>query len=420
MYNQSIMDRQTLARILDLNHILARNRPLKHFFQAALEAANALTGATASIVWAVDDNGRQLLVIDSQPALPATEQPITLPLTKSAAGWAAQYEQPVQLDDAPNEQPSITETQAEFPLRVARLLAIPIRFRSNTLGVIEVFNKEAPFTYEDIAILEHLAVQVGAAIHDARQQTQIKRLRKEIKKLDDLKSNFIAIASHELRTPLGLILGHATFLREIIPDDFKEQMNVVVRNAERLKKLLEDMAQVNNYQAGTARVRARTFSLRDLLHTLAEDYRQQADKAGVQILLDLPDDPLTIHGDEGKLTTAISNLIQNGITFNKPGGELHISATRVPGYTQIRIRDTGIGISAEELPRIFDRFYQVESHLTRQHGGIGLGLSIAKAMIELHGGRIWAESTPGKGSTFTILLPIHTIPTQPGAPLELT
>ncbi len=412
------MDTQTLARILDLNHILARNRPLQEFFAAALDTARALTAAEAAVVWAAGEGGRQLLSIACNPNL-ADAEPLKMPLTGSAAGWAVQYEQPVQLDDAPHEQPAIQETQDDFPLRTQRLLAVPIRFHGRALGVLEVFNKPQNFTYEDIAILEHLAVQLGAGIHDARQQAHIKRLQKEIKKLDDLKSNFIAIASHELRTPLGLILGHATFLRELVPEEFKEQMDVVVRNAERLKKLIEDMSQVNNYQSGTSRVRAHTFSLRELLLTLVADYRQQAEAAQVAIHTDLPDEPLNIHGDESKLATAFSNLIQNGITFNKPGGSLYIHAERIPGYTQIRFRDTGIGIPPDSLPRIFDRFYQVESHLTRQHGGIGLGLSIAKAMIELHGGRIWAESTPGEGSTFTILLPLHTIPTQPGSPLEL-
>ncbi len=414
------MDTQTLARILDLNHVLARNRPLKEFFQAALAVACESTAAAAAIIWAADEGGRQIVAIEADPPLPASDGPFKMPLTNSAAGWAVQYEQPVQLDDIAKEQPSILENQPEFPLQAARLLAVPIRFRGQALGVIEAFNKEDNFTYEDIAVLEHLAVLLGSGIHDARQQVHIKRLQKEIKKLDDLKSNFIAIASHELRTPLGLILGHATFLREMIPEEFREQMDVVVRNAERLKKLIEGMAQVNNYQSGTSRVRAQTFSLRDLITTLISDYRQQAEKAQVTIEASLPDDPLTIHGDESKLATALSNLIQNGITFNKPGGSLHISATRIPGYTQIRVQDTGIGIPPEALPRIFDRFYQVESHLTRQHGGIGLGLSITKAMVELHGGRIWADSTPGQGSTFTVLLPLHTIPTPSENPFELT
>ncbi len=114
-----------------------------------------------------------------------------------------------------------------------------------------------------------------------------------------------------------------------------------------------------------------------------------------------------IDGDNVKINIALSNLVKNAIQFTEPGGAVKIIIEEDSGYIKIAVIDDGIGIPAKDLPRVFERFFQVETHLTRRYGGMGLGLAVAKAMVELHDGRIWAESEVGKGSTFTFLLPIH-------------
>jgi signal transduction histidine kinase len=407
------MDIQTLAQILDLNHRYAQKRPLSEFFQAAGETARSLAHANAFAIWVPEhESGRDLLAIATSWA--NEKKTLQIPITKSVAGWAMQYEQPFQVARE-NQYPLPAEMQPDFPIPVRDALAVPILFRKEVLGTLAVYNSAEghAFNFEDIAVLEHVATLTGIAIWEARMRVQSQRQQREIEKLEKMKSDFIAIASHELRTPLGLILGHATFLREIVPEEFQEQLDVVVRNAERLKKLIESMAQIKNYQSGTSSLRSRTFVLQQLLETLVQDFSQKAAQANVKLELVTGKDPIYIHGDESKLATAFSNIIENGILFNKPGGRLRIEVKRTVGHTKILFMDTGKGIPPDELPHIFDRFYQVESHLTREHGGMGLGLSIAKAMIELHGGRIWAESEPGKGSVFTVLLPQSTIPSQP-------
>jgi signal transduction histidine kinase len=122
--------------------------------------------------------------------------------------------------------------------------------------------------------------------------------------------------------------------------------------------------------------------------------------------VEMGDQPYTLHADQVKVTIAISNIIKNAIQYTEAGGAVTVKVSEESGYIKVSVTDTGIGIPARELPRIFERFYQVETHLTRRYGGMGLGLSVAKAMIELHGGRIWAESQ-GRGSTFTLLLPLN-------------
>ena len=116
---------------------------------------------------------------------------------------------------------------------------------------------------------------------------------------------------------------------------------------------------------------------------------------------------LLVEGDASKISIALSNVVRNALDFNNPGGHVSILAGQIPGFVKISVIDDGIGIPAKDLPHVFERFYQVESHLTRRHGGMGLGLSVAKVMTELHGGRISAESVEGQGSNFTILLPVN-------------
>jgi two-component system sensor histidine kinase VicK len=132
-----------------------------------------------------------------------------------------------------------------------------------------------------------------------------------------------------------------------------------------------------------------------------------ASQRNITLKADLGRDDLLVEVDGGKIAIALSNLVKNAIMFTDEGGHVFVTGELVPGYVKVSVIDDGIGIPARDLPRIFDRFFQVESHLTRRHGGMGLGLSVAKAMIEMHGGRIWAESMEGKGSNITFLLPVN-------------
>jgi signal transduction histidine kinase len=124
---------------------------------------------------------------------------------------------------------------------------------------------------------------------------------------------------------------------------------------------------------------------------------------------------LLVDADGGKISIVLSNLVKNAITFTNHGGHVRIRGGLESGFVKVSVEDNGVGIPARDLPRVFERFYQVESHLTRKHGGMGLGLSVAKVMIEMHGGRIWAESKEGAGSRFIFLLPVETKNNKPAA-----
>jgi signal transduction histidine kinase len=139
---------------------------------------------------------------------------------------------------------------------------------------------------------------------------------------------------------------------------------------------------------------------------LMDSFHQQAQKRNISMRTELGQGDLIVQGDAPKISIALSNIVQNAILFSNPNGRVLITAEQIPGYIKVSVIDDGIGIPTKDLPHIFERFYQVESHLTRKHGGMGLGLSVAKVMIEMHGGRIWADSVEGKGSNFTFILPV--------------
>ena len=139
---------------------------------------------------------------------------------------------------------------------------------------------------------------------------------------------------------------------------------------------------------------------------MQDSFIQEAETKQIKLRSDTGEDDLQVQGDASKISLALNNMVKNALDFTNPGGHVLITAEKIPGYIKVSVIDDGIGIPAKDLAHIFERFYQVESHLTRKHGGMGLGLSVAKVMTEMHGGRIWVESAEGKGSNFTFILPV--------------
>ena len=205
-----------------------------------------------------------------------------------------------------------------------------------------------------------------------------------------------------------MILGHATFLRELVGNDFNEQVDAIIRNASRLKEIIESLSSVDNYETGGSLIRSRRVSVARVIEDVSASFHEMAKSKGIALKIEVPEGrQLWVDIDGGKIAIALSNLLKNALTFTNEGGQVFIRGEQQPEYVTVTVKDNGLGIPAKDLPHIFDRFYQVESHLTRRHGGMGLGLSVAKVMIEMHGGRIWAESKEGEGSAFTFLLPAN-------------
>jgi two-component system phosphate regulon sensor histidine kinase PhoR len=233
----------------------------------------------------------------------------------------------------------------------------------------------------------------------------------ERKRLESLKEEFINIAAHELRTPLAVILGYATILCEGIQDS---EGTVTVAALDAIIRAGNQLAMVIGELVGFAAANSTSpdevggdrFDLWEVIQCAADSITYQANLTNVSILVEDGDEPLMVNGDRVILAQAIGHLLDNAVKFNRPDGQVRVRAKRVRDEAIVEIEDTGIGIPRAELGKIFDMFYQVEEHMTRAEGGLGIGLSIAQRGVELHGGRITADSTLGQGSCFRVILPL--------------
>jgi signal transduction histidine kinase len=400
---------QRLERLLEISRMLTSTLELKPLLQSIVQVASQLTNSeTASILLYNADVGQLRF-----EATPETQEDdlsqLSVPLDSSIAGWIFTNARPMVLQDAVSDPRVYRKVDQQINFQTRSILGVPLMAKQEPIGVLEAVNKlnNSHYTEDDLAVLETLAAQAAIAIENARLMERLQTANEDLRRLDRMKSDFIAIASHELRTPLGLILGHATFLKDLIPGDQQDQMEVIIRSAMRLKSIIEDMSTISHEEEGLSRIRRATFSMSDLIQDVVERYKDAADEKELHMSYDIPeDDPLEIEGDREKIEAALSNLIKNAIAFTDENGQVGIKAERSDGYVNVYVVDTGIGIPEEDIERVFDRFYQVESHLTRKHGGMGLGLSIAKAMVEMHNGQIWCESKVGTGSLFSFMLPI--------------
>jgi signal transduction histidine kinase len=242
------------------------------------------------------------------------------------------------------------------------------------------------------------------------------------REVDRLKSEFVSVVSHELRTPLTSILGYTELLlaREFEPAERKEFIHTVHKEADHLSSLVEDLLNVSRLDAGKIKLERWVMALPKLVRELVAQLNKELDVERHRLLLDVPDSLPPIYADRDRVRQILSNLLSNAIKYSPEGGEvvlhasvLHRTPASAPPLSHepallISVRDQGIGIPQHELTRIFERFYRVDNSNTRRIGGTGLGLAITRALVELHGGRIWVDSTPGEGSTFYVTLPIAT------------
>ncbi len=190
-------------------------------------------------------------------------------------------------------------------------------------------------------------------------------------------------------------------------EEQKQDLMVIANSANRMKEIIEQFSDSDTLEHDLAEMRRRRVSLSSLVREVVDSFRELAENRKITLLLEIPGSDMVVEGDMDKIGITLRNLIQNALSFTNEGGKIKVKGEQVPGYIKITVMDNGIGIPPDELGKIFTRFYQVEKHLTRKHGGVGLGLSIAKEMVELHGGTISVESVEGMGSKFSFMLPAN-------------
>ncbi len=224
---------------------------------------------------------------------------------------------------------------------------------------------------------------------------------------DRLKSTFVSIVSHELKTPVATILGYAETLARPDarwdPETARELAETIKDEARRLDRLITDLLDVSRLQAGALPLRMEEVDLELMAHRVARRFQPRSDRH--QISVRFPGNFPLVKGDGMRLEQVLDNLVSNAIKYSPEGGQVRIRGRVFPDEVVVTVSDEGIGIPATEQGRIFEAFYRVDDHSTRRTGGAGLGLYLARAIVEAHGGRIWVESEPGKGSSFSFALP---------------
>ncbi len=413
--DQSLVSKERLRkleRLIDAGCGLCSSVDLEPFLHTLIATASELTGCEAASILEPDETEGQLRFLASPWFHREVLKSVKVPVKNSIAGRVFETGQPLIIPDASLEPRHFKGVDRASAFVTRSLMAVPITYQGQMLGVLESINKigGAHYTEEDRFILESLACQAAVAIQNTHLMDRIQQIEDAMSQLNEMKSDFIGIASHELRTPLGLILGHATFLKETVPPEQQPQLEIIVRNSFRLKEIIDRIANMDDVQRGMANIRACPVAVRQVVEEVMDSFHQEAQRRHISLQAEPVPADLMVQCDTSKISIALSNLVQNALIFSNPQGHVLISVEQIPGYAKVSVIDDGIGIPTKDLPHIFERFYQVEAHLARKHGGMGLGLSVAKVMIEMHGGRIWVESTENEGSNFTFILPASSTP----------
>jgi signal transduction histidine kinase len=302
---------------------------------------------------------------------------------------------------------------------ITSALCIPLVVKGRAIGVLNInrIDRDRPFVAGDARILavfgEHAAIAIQK-VEEYRaldnRASLLEEANRRLAEVNRMKEIFLTTVSHELKTPLTCIIAYAEFLRSdeqsIAPEQRKTFSRILHDQATRLLELVNDIMDLSRLEGGAAKLNLVTTDMNEVVESCVQTLETQAARKGIRLSQRLGHGLPSIPVDASKLRQVVVNLLNNAVKFTEDGGSIEITTRQVESNIQVEVMDTGIGIAARDLSRIFDLFARSDVAVNRQYEGLGLGLHLVKRLVELHGGRIWVESTPGKGSRFTFALPM--------------
>ncbi len=419
------------TRILDLlnrtGQTVAAKLDLEALLQAVTDAATELSGAKFGAFFynTTDGHGDAFLLYTLSGAPREAFERFGKPRATALFGPTFRGEAPIRCDDVLRDArygtmaPHHGMPHGHLPVR--SYLAVPVRSRSGEVlgGLFFGHPQPGVFTERTERLIIGVAAQAGVAIDNARlfETTQSlldseRAARSAAERMSSLKDDFLATLSHELRTPLNAILGWSALLRNAAGDrpDLQKGLETIQRNAQAQTQLIEDLLDMSRITAGKLRLDVQPIAPVSAIEGALESIAPAAAAKGIRIEKVLDPSAGPISGDAGRLQQIIWNLLSNAIKFTPRDGKVQIVLERVNSHVEISVADTGIGIQPELIPQLFERFRQGDASTTRQHGGLGLGLSIVRSLTELHGGTVAMTSAGiGLGTTVTVHLPLSIV-----------
>ncbi len=432
------------TRVLELLNetgtTLASELDLQAVVQAVTDAATQLSGAAFGAFFynTTDEHGGAFLLYTLSGIPREAFEKFGNPRATPLFGPIFRGEAPIRCDDVTVDPrygttPPHRGMPAGHPV-VRSFLAVPVRSRSGDVigGLFFGHPRPGVFTERAERLTVGVAAQAGIAIDNARLFEAAQRAAEERKSLleseraarsaaermSEMKDEFLATLSHELRTPLNAILGWSQVLRRGSKNEAEQQkgLETIERNARVQTQLIEDLLDMSRITSGKLRLDIQLLQPGPAIEAAVDTVKHAADAKGIRLETFLDPAAGPISGDHGRLQQIIWNLLSNAIKFTPRDGKVQVVLERVNSHIEISVADTGIGIRPEFIPHMFERFRQGDASTTRKFGGLGLGLSIVKRLVELHGGTVWVKS-PGedRGTTVTVLLPLTVVQRNAGS-----
>ena len=327
-------------------------------------------------------------------------------------GRAAETREPIQISDI--AAPGVYQSRLRDILLKAgyrALLSVPLLREDQIIGSLSL-NRKAPgeFPAEVVELLKTFATQSALALENARLFQELEEKSRQLEVADRHKSEFLANMSHELRTPLNAVIGFSEVLIERMFGEVnakqEEYLQDILASGRHLLSLINDILDLSKIEAGRMELELADFHLPQAIDNAVTLVRERAMRRGITLEVAVDDRLGALRGDERKVKQVLLNLLANAIKFTPEGGRVQVRAAVANGVAEIAVSDTGVGIAAEDQEAVFEEFRQVGTDYAKKHEGTGLGLTLSRKFVELHGGKIWVKSQVGQGSTFTFTLPL--------------
>ncbi len=418
---EALRDETRILEILNkTGAAVASELDVQALVQTVTDAATELSGAQFGAFFynSIDEQGDAYMLYALSGAPREAFQDFGHPRATPLFGPTFKGAPPIRLADVMRDSrygqmpPHHGMPHGHLPVR--SYLAVPVISRNAEVigGLFFGHPEPGQFTERSERLIVGVAAQAAIAIDNARLYESERAARTTAERLSEMKDRFLANLSHELRTPLNAVLGWAQILRRGVKDgvDLQKGLEAIERNARVQSQLIGDLLDTSRITSGKVRLDVQPLAPISFIDAAVETVRPAADAKGIRLISLLDPDAGPISGDPARLQQVLWNLLTNAIKFTPKGGKVQVTLERVNSHIEISVNDTGIGIHPEFVPHVFERFQQGDSSTTKTYGGLGLGLSIVKHLVEMHGGSVRASS-PGhdQGATFSIHLPLTAV-----------